>query len=114
MKPPVGRHRSQSVPLPKVSSTSFHANYTQDNKIKDVKEEKPQRSKSCKEKAKSAGSRTNNFKKLPDFPQRLILCRGDLKLVVNFPNDTTVTFHDTSSKKVLSDQLCSCKAMGDK
>lgn len=42
-------------------------------------------------------------------PQKLILTRGSLKLSVNFPVDTHVTFQSGKHNKLISGVFCQCK-----
>ncbi|KAI4464434.1 28s ribosomal protein s26 mitochondrial [Holotrichia oblita] len=110
MKLPVAKPRSQSVPLPQISSTvekqpkiksAEVTSHTKTIKAKDSKQKK----------VKSAGKRFENQKDYRDFCQSLVLKRGNFKLVVNFPSDTTVSVQDAFSEKVLLGKPCTCKAI---
>lgn len=110
MKPPVAKPRSQSVPLPKISSTEEKQPKIKSAEV--INHAKTIKFKDSKPKTvKSAGKRFENQTDYRDFYQSLVLRRGNFKLVVNFPSDTTVSVQDAFSEKVVLGKPCTCKAI---
>ncbi|XP_045469929.1 uncharacterized protein LOC123677456 isoform X1 [Harmonia axyridis] len=99
------RERSKSLPIQKIHVP---------NSKKTNRDKSPfRRIKSCvsgdldRNKQNTVQPKRNNL--ISSLPQKLVLTRGSLKLSVNFPVDTHVTFQDGNHNKLISGGFCQCK-----
>ncbi|XP_074029875.1 LOW QUALITY PROTEIN: uncharacterized protein [Leptinotarsa decemlineata] len=103
-KIPVNRFRSKSVPVRKPQPLPI---------IKEKSESKPSSSKERNRERKEKAPKLKNEDAFDQFrikePQRIVLSRGCLKLSVNFPSDTIVTFQEGNVEKFLMRGVCHCK-----
>ncbi|KAK4880319.1 hypothetical protein RN001_008465 [Aquatica leii] len=95
-KPPVGRTRSQSVPIQKLPV------------IQEVTESSTSSEKVVRKRSKTARPRTQKDLTVKS-PQSITLSRGSLVLEVNFPSDSFVKFQDGKNNKLITRGLCQCK-----
>nr|XP_022919189.1 uncharacterized protein LOC111428024 [Onthophagus taurus] len=112
-KPSISRKRSQSVP-PKRSVPIIQ------EKLKDLQEKgvessiKPDsiRSKSCKANQRFLERKTIIEDECLKSPRSFLLEKGNLKLSINFPSDTSVTVRDGLLEYPLFKDDCYCTSMG--
>ncbi|XP_044750796.1 uncharacterized protein LOC123311085 [Coccinella septempunctata] len=102
------RERSKSLPTQKINLSNVRR-----PRDKNTSKSSPRRVKSCVSKSfdeKREGKvQLREKSSIPSTPQKLVLTRGSLKLFVNFPVDTLVTFQDGNHNKLISGGYCQCR-----